>query len=235
MPLAGAPYTRPLPEGIPGVISELYSSDGCVLKHILNRPESVKKTQHFDNSRSACSDRMVRRMTITAFRNPAVLAFSDYTVQGVVTDPNDGSAQDAFTSFNFELLPNLPPEHHNGRFRMPRTMSISITPIALLRSGAPQTAGLLAHEQLHYDVGFVIARQLAREFNIIDAATDAALRTTINQLIQLHFHTRARLIQTRYDRESNHGLNAHFQRVWSQNMRGCLANPHASQIGGWML
>ena len=44
---------------------------------------------------------------------------------------------------------------------------------------------------LHYDVGFVIARQLAREFNFIDAATDPALRTTINQLIQLHFHTQA--------------------------------------------
>ncbi len=174
-------------------------------------------------------------MTITAFRNPAVLLWSDFTPQSIVIDPADGSAVDAFTSFNFELLPDLPAERHNGRFRMPRTMSISITPIALVRIGAPQTANLLAHEQLHYDVGFVIARQLAREFNVIDAATEPALRTTINQLIQLHFHTRARLIQTRYDRESNRSLNAFFQRVWSQNMRGCVANPHASQIGGWML
>ena len=174
-------------------------------------------------------------MTITAFRNPAVLAFTDFTVQGLVIDPSDGTPQDAFTAFAFELLPDLPAERHNGRFRMQRTMSISITPIALLRAGAPQTADLLAHEQLHYDVGFVIARQLAREFNVIDAATEPALRTKIDQLIDLHFHTRAGLIQRRYDRESNHGLNAHFQRIWSRNMHACLANPHASQIGGWML
>src|SRR5947209_13165053 len=118
-------------------------------------------------------------MTITAFRKPTALTFADYTPQAVVIDPADGAAVDAFTSFNFELLPNLPPEIHRGRFRMPRTMTISITPIALIRTGAPQGAGLLALEQLHYDVGFVIARQLAREFNVIDDATDPGLRAKI--------------------------------------------------------
>lgn len=172
---------------------------------------------------------------VNAIRNPATLAVIDYTPRAVLVDPNDGTAIDAFTSFNFELLPDLPPELHNGRFRMPRSMSVSITPIALVHAGATLTPALLAHEQVHYDVGFVIARQLAREFNVIDSGTDPGLRARIAELIELHFHTRARLIQTRYDRESNHGLNPHFQRIWSHNMRNCVANPHASQIGGWML
>jgi hypothetical protein len=175
------------------------------------------------------------KMTIRAFRNPATLTWDDYDERTVVIDPADGSLQDAVTAFEFELMPNVPAERHNGRFRLQRIMSISITPIALVRTGAPQTAELLSHEQLHYDVGFVIARQLARELNVIDAATEPELRTRLDQLINLHFHTRARLIQSRYDQESNHSRNVHFQRVWKHNMAACLANPHASQIGGWML
>lgn len=174
-------------------------------------------------------------MTITASRNPAVLAWANYTPQAVVIDPNDGQPQDAFTGFNFALVPNLPAVHLNGRSRLSPGMSLRITPVAQVRIGAPQTADLLAHEQLHYDVGFVIARQLARELNRLDAATDADLRTMLNNLITLHFRTRARLIQARYDRESNHSQNAHYQRVWSNNMRTCLANANATQIGGWML
>ena len=174
-------------------------------------------------------------MTITAFRNPAVLTWSDYDLVGIVIDPQDGSSQDAVTSFHFELMPDLPAERHNGRFRLPRTMSISTTPSAIARIGGPRTADLLAHEQLHYDVGFAIARQLARELNVIDNATEPGLRGTLDSLIQLHFHTRARLIQRRYDLETHHGQNVYFQSIWSQNMRACLAHPHASHILGWWL
>jgi len=174
-------------------------------------------------------------MTITAFRNPTTLTWDDYEERASVVDPADGTPQDAFTAFAFELMPDLPAERLNGRFRIPSTLSISITPIALVRLGAPKTAGLLAHEQLHYDVGFVIARQLARELNVIEAGSDDALRDTLDELIELHFHTRARLIQTRYDRETQHGTNAHFQRIWSQSMRTCLGTASASHILGWWL
>jgi hypothetical protein len=174
-------------------------------------------------------------MAITAFRNPTLLTFDDFVEQTVVIDPADGSVNDAFTRFKFEFLPDLPAERVQGRFRIPRTMAISITPDAKIRTGATRSADLLAHEQLHYDVGFVIARQLARELNVIDYATEAALRAEVNSLFDLHFVTRARLIQTRYDRESNHGLNAHFQKYWSDKMRACLADKFATQIGGWWL
>jgi hypothetical protein len=174
-------------------------------------------------------------VTITAFRNPTLLTFDDFDEQAVVIDPADGSVNDAFTRFAFELMPDLPAERVQGRFRIPRSMAISITPDAKIRTGAPRTADLLAHEQLHYDVGFVIARQLARELNVIDDATEPGLRAQVDSLFKLHFTTRAKLIQTRYDRETNHGLNAHFQKYWSDKMRACLADRFASQIGGWWL
>ncbi len=174
-------------------------------------------------------------MTIAASRNPATLAWTHYTAQATVIDPADGTAQDAYTSFNYSLQPNLPAEHRNGRSYMPSRMRLVITPVARVRTGAPQSADLLAHEQLHYDVGFVIGRRVAFELNRLEAANDAALAAALNALIRLHFHTRAGLIQSRYDRESNHSRNARYQQYWQTQMRACLANPNATQIGGWML
>jgi len=172
---------------------------------------------------------------VSAFRNPGVLTWADYTAKAIVVDPHDGTPQDAVTAFRFQLFPDPPPVFQNGRFKVNPATGIMITPIADVRIGAPVSPELLAHEQLHYDVGFVIARQLARELSVIDAATDPDLRKKASELFTLHFTTRNNLIQSRYDRETNHGQNRNLQRIWSSNMRTCLANAHAHQIGGWML
>jgi len=172
---------------------------------------------------------------VSAFRVPTTLSVADYTPLPIVVDPHDGTPQDAVTAFKFEMFPDPPPERFNGRFRVARAAAIMITPIAVIRTGVVMSPDLLAHEQLHYDVGFVIARQLARELNIIDAPTDPDLRVKVAALFALHFTTRNNLIQSRYDRETNHSQNRNLQRIWSSNMRTCLANAHAHQIGGWML
>jgi len=172
---------------------------------------------------------------VSAFRVPTTLTDTDYTPLSVIIDPHDGTPQDAVTAFRFEMFPDPPPERVNSRFRVARSAAIMITPIATIRAGFTMTPDLLAHEQLHYDVGFVIARQFARELNVIDAATEVALRTKVAELVLLHFTTRNNLIQSRYDRETNHSQNHTLQRIWSSNMRTCLANAHAFQLGGWML
>jgi hypothetical protein len=175
-------------------------------------------------------------MTITASRNPTALTWNSYRQEPSLLDPNDGTPQDAITAFNWALLPgNARAVENNGRFRLPSTMRIEVTPVARVRTGAPQTADLLAHEQIHYDIGFVIARRLAHDLNFLDAPNEAQLRARLNELIDLHFGRRNELIQSRYDQESDHSQNAHYQRYWANNMRACLANPNASQIGGWML
>jgi len=172
---------------------------------------------------------------VSAFRVPVSLTAGDYIPQPVVVDPHDGTPQDAVTAYNFSLFPDPPPERVNGRFRVARSAAIMITPIAIIRTGVVMSADLLDHEELHYDVGFVIARQLARELNVIDAPTDADLRAKVAALFTLHFTTRNNLIQSRYDRETNHSQNHNLQRIWKSNMRTCLANAHAFQLGGWML
>ncbi len=171
-------------------------------------------------------------MTVSAFRTPTTLTLGDFTPQPVVLD--HGLPVDAFTTFDFSTGTPLTVAV-GSRFRVNPAMVILITPVALVRIGALMTPALLAHEQIHYDVGFVIARQLAREFNAIDDANDLHLQARMRTLVNLHFTTRAGLIQTRYDRESNHSLNAHFQKYWSDKMAKCLADPKAHEIGGWML
>jgi hypothetical protein len=47
--------------------------------------------------------------------------------------------------------------------------------------------------------------------------------------------TRAGLIQRRYDKDTNHGTIAHFQRIWKNSMAGCLANERADHLLGWWL
>ena len=97
------------------------------------------------------------------------------------------------------------------------------------------TAPLLAHEQFHYDVGFVVCRALAHQLTIARAPTLAGLATKLAALLDLHIKRRVALIQRRYDLDTQHGLNDKYQRIWLDRMTACLANPAANQIGGFWL
>ena len=173
-------------------------------------------------------------MTITATRSPVTLSTTNYISQPVVIDPADGTAQDAFTAFAFNI-PGHPPRTVDGQQALAETFAISITPVAQVRTGAVLTPGLLAHEQFHYDVGFVIARQLARELTRMRAPTVPQLAAALGVAVTLHFTTRAGLIQRRYDLDTRHGTNAHYQKIWLDRMRACLADSNATQIGGFFL
>lgn len=173
-------------------------------------------------------------MTITATRTPVTLGAADYIPFPIVIDPADGTVQTAFTAFQFNI-PAHPPRTVDGRQALAETFAIRITPVAMITVGATMTSGLLGHEQFHYDVGFVIARQLARELSALRRNAIAELATALTAAVTLHFSTRAGLIQRRYDLDTRHGTNAHYQRIWLDRMRACLANASATQIGGFWL
>lgn len=173
-------------------------------------------------------------MAITVTASPTTLSWSNFTPQTIVIDPNDGTEQDCVTRFNFDI-PDRPPRTVDGQQALAETFVIRITPNAQVRIGAAQTAALLRHEQLHYDVGIVIARALARELMRLRAPDLPTLVQRFQAAVDLHFFRRAGLIQTRYDRESRHSQNAHYQGVWERAMATCLADPRATHILGWWL
>ena len=174
-------------------------------------------------------------MAITVVASPATLTWANFTVVAAqMIDPNDGTLVNSVTQFNFNL-PNLPPQTINGQLAMADPNVITITPNAQVWSGVVQTAALLSHEHFHYDVGIVTARALARQLMAIRAPNLAALQTAVQNAAQLHFQTRTRLLQRRYDIDTRHGTNAHFQNIWKSRMTACLANPRSDQLGGFWL
>lgn len=174
-------------------------------------------------------------MAITVVANPATLTFADFTPSATqLVDPNDGTLIDALTRFNFSLPP-LPPRVVGGVFAMADPNVITITPNAQIFTGVLQTPALLAHEQFHYDVGIVTGRALARELMALRAHSQAALVAEVQKAAILHFTTRSRLLQRRYDLDTRHGTNAHFQKIWKDRMAICLANPRSVQLGGFFL
>jgi hypothetical protein len=173
-------------------------------------------------------------MTITVTRSKTTLTAGDYTAVPTLTDPRDGSAVDALTNFDFNL-PDLPPQTIDGRLALAHPLTMTLRPNCRRRSSVTMTPGLLAHEQFHWDCAFVVARRFAREAGALRAATQADLAARFQALFRLHMRTRNDLIQGRYDIDSRHGTNAHYQGIWKRRMTACLGDANATQIGGFYL
>lgn len=174
-------------------------------------------------------------MTITSFASPNTLSWDDFTpVAAKIRDPHDGTDVDALTQYDF-FLPTRPARRDGAMFALDDSLVLLITPNCQVWTGVAQTAALLSHEQFHYDVGVVIARQAARHFNRLRALTEGGLLAALTSARILHFVTRNRLIQSRYDTDTHHGTSAHYQKIWKDRMATCLAAADADQIGGFFL
>ncbi|MEZ5347437.1 MAG: hypothetical protein R2681_18035 [Pyrinomonadaceae bacterium] len=174
-------------------------------------------------------------MAITVQANPVNLTWTNFTVvPNKILDPADGSLQDSYTKFDFSM-PAMPPRTVDGKLALADPLTITITPNARIWSGAPQTDELLSHEQLHYDVGIVTARAFAREISRLRKDTQAELVLALRAAETLHFITRTGLIQKRYDIDTRHGAQTHYQKIWKDRMTACLANVNSTQIGGFWL
>jgi hypothetical protein len=174
-------------------------------------------------------------MAITVSASPASLIWSDFTVTpNQIPDPGDNTMVDAYTTFDY-VFPGSAPVNTGGVVRIPDPYTIAIMPRASVWMSVIQTPGLLSHEQWHYDVATITGRALCRELARLRGSSLADLRTKMQQAVQLHFHTRAGLLQKRYDADTRHGTNAHYQKIWKDRMTSTLANPNADTMGGFWL
>jgi hypothetical protein len=173
-------------------------------------------------------------MAISLVVKPTTLKWTDYTEQEKVVDPVDKTEQDAFTAFEWDL-PASKPRRLDGKLALPDGLTLSITPVALVRKGARKSDELLSHEQFHYDVGIVIARVVVKALERLTGRTIADLDAGSDLILNRHFVVRSGLIQRRYDLETRHGRNAGYQKAWKRLMRETLARPDSTQMGGWWL
>lgn len=174
-------------------------------------------------------------MAITVNATKINLSWSDFTVvPNQILDPGDNTYVDAYTTFQYNI-PNMPPRTVNGQLMLADPLTITISPQGRVWSGVQQTAALLSHEEWHYHVGIVVARAFAREAARLHSPTMAGLVSQFQQSFNLHFVTRVGLLQRRYDIDTRHGTQAHYQRIWKDRMTACLANPNSDQLGGYYL
>lgn len=87
------------------------------------------------------------------------------------------------------------------------------------------TNDLLKHEQGHYDILAISAREFFNALVGLSAATTDALQRRVTQL-QQRFAQQATQVDARYDSESqtNHGINASIQQTWDQRIATAKAN-----------
>lgn len=163
------------------------------------------------------------------------LSWADFTVVSTpLVDPADGSAIDAYTNFDFNLV-SATPVASGTKFKFQDPDTLRITPNCQVHNSTAQTAGLLAHESFHFDLGFCVARVVAKKLMKLEEPTQAALRTAALALFQFHFRDRTGLIQRRYDADTHHGTSARYQRIWATRMTACKADAKAKQLGGYWL
>lgn len=91
-----------------------------------------------------------------------------------------------------------------------------------LREGRP-TEGLLAHEQLHFDINEYFARMLLEALKTSTYST-TNYRDEIKQVYDQIMKVR-RETQENYDRQTEHSKNKAYQAAWEEHMAKLLSSP----------
>ena len=89
-----------------------------------------------------------------------------------------------------------------------------------------KTDALLAHEQGHFDITGIDARQLMNDLAALRAANAEELQNLVTARIE-RSRTDAQAMSDRYDRETDHGRNADAQRRWEAAIREAREGSHA--------
>lgn len=91
-----------------------------------------------------------------------------------------------------------------------------------VREGA-QTASLLEHEQGHYDITALGARDLDRTLAGVTASNMANLRAAVNQAITRH-QAEINAVNHQFDEHTAHGSQAQREQEWIGRIRSAMAD-----------
>ena len=115
----------------------------------------------------------------------------------------------------------------DGRFRL-GTFGVRLRIVAedtwVVRSA--KTDALLAHEQGHFDISGLDARQLMHDLAALRADTTDELQRLVTERIE-RSRTESQAMSDRYDDETDHGRNADAQRRWETAIREAIDGGHA--------
>lgn len=108
-------------------------------------------------------------------------------------------------------------------------VNITLVPNDCWVVSSRMAADLLEHEQGHYDIIAISAREFYNALIGLPAASVSALQTRVTQL-QTRLQQTASSADRRYDTETNHGRNVQAQQQWNQKIGAEKQRPNGSLL-----
>lgn len=90
-----------------------------------------------------------------------------------------------------------------------------------------KTDELLKHEQGHYDIMAIAARVLYNRLLTLRENSVSDLQNYMND-IRENFRTNVRDVDSRYDTQTNHGINTSVQQTWDRQIATLKVNPNGT-------
>jgi hypothetical protein len=113
-------------------------------------------------------------------------------------------------------------ERDNGRLRLAGyTVQVRLDREQSWVVTSQKTAELLAHEQRHFDITGLSARDLVSDLSAIRAANSEDLQREVTRIIQRQAQL-ADTLTTQYDTQTDHGRNREAQSRWDAHLNALM-------------
>lgn len=135
-----------------------------------------------------------------------------------------GENEDATISTNLQQPEQVNVARSSGRFRLDSYEAVlSVVESESWVVTSAKSDELLAHEQGHYDITGLVARDMIRDLRALRAASTAALQRDVQAIIRRADALADRLTAL-YDQQTNHGRDRARQARWDQLLRTSIQN-----------
>jgi hypothetical protein len=150
---------------------------------------------------------------------PRNIAWDEFAEVG--SSPH-GEPEDAYTSARFDYPFSW--ENEGRHYHITRaTVTMQMVEAECWAVRGRKTDELLSHEQGHYDITGLMARDLATALETVSASSHSALTTEVERIAG-HYRRHARRLNEQYDEETAHGSNRREQDRWHQRIADAISN-----------
>ncbi len=152
---------------------------------------------------------------------PRQIAWSEFT--DVATRP-DGETEDAQVASDTQMPSRHQIVQDQGQLKLaPFTARLVVTRSNSWVVTSKKSDVLLAHEQGHYDITGLIARDMIADIGRAHAGSAADLQQQVTS-IQQTAQSLATQLTNQYDTETNHGLKTDRQQKWEAHLAALKQN-----------
>lgn len=151
---------------------------------------------------------------------PRKIAWSEFNP---VERPS-GETEDAQIDTQTQQPSQVGVKHEQGKIRLEDfKVTLAVIPNSSWVVADQKNDALLAHEQGHFDITGLVARDLVKALGALRASKKDDLQREVSRLFKTH-DGRAKSLSEQYDEETNHGRNAEKQSEWQSRIEACIKN-----------